>query len=142
MKKYLLIALTALSTTLFGQISGRMITHHVSTQSMVWSDVDQEYFYFPKAERYYEDNLIETTLNDDKSGKIVITNIATEDRYDFLIHDAIFDNQRGTITLQCIEVNTSTRCTIVVVADGPNRLVSVFMPTEKLVVHLDNLVLE
>ena len=142
MKKILTFALTALTLTLSAQINGRIITHHVATQSMVWSDVDQEYLYFPKAERYREDNLIETTLNNDNSGKVVITNVATEDRYDFLIHDASVDNQKGTITLQCIEVNTSTRCTIIVIADGPNRLVSVFMPTEQLVVQLDNLVLE
>ena len=106
---------------------------------MVWSDAENEYMYFPKEARFYEHSLVETELKAGMaSGKITITNIADESAYEFMVHEANVDGEEGTLLFQCVEVATSTRCTILIQRVGDYRQVSVFMPDERLVVFLDN----
>jgi hypothetical protein len=140
-KKLILATFVCVSSvTSFAQASGRIITHHTTVNSMVWSEVEDKYMYFPKAARHVEHNLIESNINNTGSGKILITNVESEDHYDFMVHEADYSQAaEGIVRLECIEVATSTRCTILIQAREGGRMVTVFMPDEQLVVFYDNL---
>jgi len=150
-KLFLVIALIATTFAAMAQseiVSGRIIAHSTSTQTMVWSQSDQKTITVPDRERFQEDNLIELNLNtQNSSGKCTITNIADGAVYSFNIYDyelhpdqisdsgLIYD----TLVLNCIESSTSNKVRIIYLSykDSSFRLVSVFMPSENLIVHMD-----
>ena len=90
-KLFLVIALIATTFAAMAQseiVSGRIIAHSTSTQTMVWSQSDQKTITVPDRERFQEDNLIELNLNtQNSSGKCTITNIADGAVYSFNIYD-------------------------------------------------------
>jgi len=129
------------------QIIGRIITHSTSTQTMVWSESDQKHVYFTDRERYLEDNLIEINLDSRQaSGKIKITNIGDGEVYTFNIYNYEFrPDQHGegliydSMVIDCIEASSGTKAKIIYLSyqDSSFRAVSVFMPSEQMVVHMD-----
>lgn len=151
MKKMLLaIAMMVASFTVKAQstVNGRVITHSTSTQTMVWSESENRNIYFDQRERYLEDNLVEISLNSQTaSGKVVVTNINDGDAFAFNIYDYEFRPNQftdegdayDTFVIDCIEANTGTKARIVWLSYQSTgiKVISVFMPTEQLVVHMD-----
>lgn len=151
MKKLLLViglVASAFSLSAQNDVNGRIITHSTATQTMVWSESDQKNIYFDKQERHPEDNLVEISLDSKTaSGKVVITNINDGDAFTFIIYDYEFRPDQKTpegvlfnsFLIDCVESSTGTKARMVWLSyqNAEFRMISVFMPSEQLAVHMD-----
>lgn len=141
MKKVLLALFACLTFNAFAQVHGRIIADHVAVQDMVWSESDQELMFFDKIERHQEFTLIETDLNSDLTGKLRITAMSDRTTYDFMVYGTSFPetDMGDMMRLECMEVSTGDKCTILVHKFENRHMVSVMMPKSRLAIFFDNL---
>jgi len=137
--------MTVTTLVTYGQSSkqpNNLITHHSSVQRMIWSDVDDEYMFFDLKERYRDANFWQFTFNDNNTGYVKMTNVSSEDFYEFTIYDwEIRENTNGDdyLWIDAIQKIDYKKVTIIVNTYPSGKLISVFMPDDKLAIFFDNL---
>jgi hypothetical protein len=141
MKKVLLALFACLTFNAFAQVHGRIITDHVAVQDMVWSESDQKLMFFDKVERHTEFTLIETDLNSELAGKLKITAVSDRATYDFMVYAASFpETDMGSMMrLECMEVSSGNKCTILIHKFEDRHMVSVMLPSSRIAIFFDNL---
>ena len=145
MKKLLLLLVSLVSLSAFGQTKGVIVTHYFSTQKMVWSNTDGEWLFFDNNDRTRRSCKWSFVLNDDGSGSVDMEELTGDkDEYELVIYDwngtpigdcegldAKFiqnlDGQKGNVMIQ--------KCII----DGEvKHAVSVFLPESNLFIYFEN----
>ena len=140
-KRILFGVLFVLGLNASAQIDGRIITNHVSTDDMVWSDLEDKFMFFRREERHIQYALIETKLNKEMTGRVTITLVESESVYTFTVYDySIRQPEVGEMMfLECIEISTGDKCTIIFHQIDNTRVISVMMPGANLAVYFDNM---
>lgn len=144
MKKLLLSLLLSISALCsYGQSEPtNLITYNVSSQRMVWSDVDKKYIFFDINVRHIESNMWQFMFNDNHTGNITMTNISTGTIYKFTIYQwEIRVNEEGVnyLWIDCLQIVDSQRVTILVNTYPTGKLVSVFIADKQLALFFDSL---
>ena len=141
MKKILFALSMLVSVALFGQVDGRIITHHTTVNDLVWSDVEDKWMFFEKTPRNPEYMLIETRLNSQLTGKITFTAVETNTSYVFTVYETKFgDPAEGEMmVLECIEQSSGNKCSVLIHKIGNEHMVSIMLPASSLAVFFDNL---
>jgi len=93
-------------------------------------------------ERYRDANFWQFTFNDNNTGYVKMTNVSSEDFYEFTIYDwEIRENTNGDdyLWIDAIQKIDYKKVTIIVNTYPSGKLISVFMPDDKLAIFFDNL---
>lgn len=126
----------------YGQDTYSHLTDHVKTERMVWSESDNEYLFFDLEERHIDKCFWVFTFNKNRTGDIKMTNAESGDVYTFKIYNwEIRKNNDGReyIWIDVIQSNDSQKLTIIFTSYDTGKMISVFMPDDKLAVFFDNL---
>lgn len=138
----LLVTLTALSA--YGQKPAEepsvLITRNTSTQRMVWSDVEDEWMFFDLVDRYSDNNVWLSYFNSNGSGYMKMVRVSTGEEFAFTIYGyEMRENDRGEyLWIDALQVHDGQKVTILVQEYGQGiKMVTVFMPTSKVVLYFD-----
>ena len=147
MKKFLLGLLFVLTTAFaYGQKPTNepsvLITRHLSSNRMVWSNTDNKHLFFDLDERAPENCVWLSYFNDNGTGYIKMIKVSNSVVYDFNIYDYVMkeDDNGQYLRIEAIQTSNGEKVTILVNTyedDGGWKMVSIFLPESDLALFFD-----
>ena len=144
MKKLILSFVLALTS--FGAFSQNnlhnVITNSISTQRMVWSDIDDEWLFFDLEEEHLEYYSWLVNFNDNHTGTIKITGVKNQKIYDLIIYNWEIrqdEDEKDYIWMDIMQTFNSEKGTIMLNEYPNGKFISVFLPDSQLAIFFSNL---
>ena len=143
--KKLLFTLTLLCSTIgFGQVqsqSATVITHYLTLEDMIWSDIKGENIYLPKVARHRRSANWSITLRDNNSGTILMEDLQDGGDYQLEVYDWKPENFKGNegIVAQFIQKSDGQKGTFMMQWRNGEYGISKFLPQEQTYLFFDNM---
>ena len=145
MKKLLFLLTLILSVSLFGQqsdISGRIITHYIVVEDMVWNEYDESWDYTSNLERTKNSCSWLFELNNDGTGEVSMRDLEDNEEYLLIVYEYKMDRvgENDGIIAQFVQQSDGQKGTIIIQkTPEADHMISVFLPETKKYLTFDNM---
>ena len=144
MKKLLLTLALILTSSIFGQVKSHtatVVTHYLTLEDMIWSEVKGENLFIPKVSRQRRSANWSITLREDSSGLIVMEDLQDGDDYYLEVYSWKAEDFNGNdgITAQFIQRFDGHKGTLMIQWRDGQYGISVFLPQEQTYMFFDNM---
>lgn len=144
MKKLLFTLAILCSTIGFGQVqthSATIVTHYTTIETMVWSELNDEWVYIPNIKRHRRSSNWSITLKSDGSGIISMEDLKDGDNYYLEVYSWRAEDIKGKngIVADFVQRIDGQKGTIIMQWENGMYGISVFLPQERAYLFFDNM---
>ena len=144
MKKLLFTLALILTSSIFGQVKSHtatVVTHYLTLEDMMWSDIKGENIFLPKVARHRRSANWSFTLREDGSGLITMEDLEDGDDYYLEVYDWKGEEFNGNdgIVAEFVQIFDGQKGTLMIQRRDGQYGISIFLPQTEIYMFFDNM---